>query len=112
MNTQTALEVAIIAAVRATRDQLAQVETIHAFELEITASGRVHDGSVLVKFSVAPNEYGSAAVQANDLQSAIDELLHRHGWEKRHAPLEITFATSEPGQCSEQENACEQEEGA
>lgn len=52
-------------------------------------SGRTH-GDLEISFEVSDQSWGGE-VTGNSIQAIIDELLRRHGWNKRHAPTAIGY---------------------
>ncbi|KKL77591.1 hypothetical protein LCGC14_2033370 [marine sediment metagenome] len=68
--------------------QLSVLTQLSEFQVEITIKGRVHDGDLKFKYSVGP-EYGPK-VTGNNLDTAVEEFMRRQGWEKDHAPLQIS----------------------
>lgn len=70
--------------------QLAHAEAGSEFQLTITASGRIHDGDLKIEYGLANNTYGLQVVTGNRLDPTVEELIRREGWDKSHAPLQIS----------------------
>jgi len=60
------------------------------FYFIITASGRILDGELLLKYSLQRNSYEYNPVAGNSPNAVTDEFLRRAGWEKINAPLAIS----------------------
>ena len=52
-------------------------------------SGRTH-GDLEISFEMSDQSWGGE-VKACSIQAIMDELLRRHGWNKRHAPTAIGY---------------------
>lgn len=91
MNT-TKFEQAVIAEIKRIREILQENDSISNFTFEITASGRVRDGDVKIKFGCG--EYG-ASVTANSVEAVINEFQRRTGFEKRHSGLCLPNVTTD-----------------
>lgn len=73
------------------RNRLKDVEEISEFSVKIEASGRVHDGEVKLSFAIAPNSYGYNEVKGRELNAVLEEMMRRHGWQKKNDPLAIAY---------------------
>lgn len=73
------------------RTELLKAEDLSSFSFTITASGRLHDGEVKLKFALAESTYGEGRVEGDSIQPVLDELLRRHGWEKIHSPKALAY---------------------
>ncbi len=73
------------------RQELQKCDDLSSFNLTITASGRLHDGTVKLKFSLAPDDYGYGGVEGDSINPVLEELLRRHGWEKVHSPKALAY---------------------
>jgi hypothetical protein len=84
-NTLAELESAVRAAVLDVRARLTECEDLPNFELTITASGRVHEGTIEVSYNLE-GRYNDV-VKGGRLTPVLDEFSRRHGWQRANAPL-------------------------
>lgn len=73
------------------RNKLKNIDEISEFMLEIVASGRVNDGDVKLSFKLSPNTWGGNQVTGRELRAVEEEMLRRHGWQKKNDPLAIAY---------------------
>lgn len=73
------------------RNKLKAVDEISEFQLIIEASGRVNDGEVKLAFKLSPNTWGGSTVTGRELRAVEEEMLRRHGWQKKNDPLAIAY---------------------
>ena len=96
----TTLDAALAAIAVKLRDRFAEQDQ-NRFDLKIELSGKAHGSEpAQLTYSISDSEYGDR-VRGNDLHAAITELFRRKGWNKQHAPAQITFA----GQLTNDEEA-------
>ncbi len=78
--------------IRRTRMELQKIETVAELHLQITASGRLHDGDINLKFKLQDSEYDTInCVVGDTLSAVIEEYMRRHGWGKVHNPKAIGY---------------------
>lgn len=62
------------------------------FHVRIEAGGRVHSGDLKISYEICKNQFfNSESVKAGKLMDAFEEFCRRHGWEKRHQPVQISY---------------------
>jgi len=84
-------------AVKVLREELRSANIGSYFTFELSAKGRVQDGDVKISVVLHNNEYGSDSVNiaGDSIEAVSEEFMRRHGWQKRHAPLALSYQ-SEP----------------
>lgn len=80
------LHPAVVNAVVAVRQRLADANIGSTFRLDIEVSGRIEGGEVKVTYRLG-DTYGSNNPAGARLAPVVDEFLRRHGWNKVNAPL-------------------------
>lgn len=90
MNIEDALKTAAVS----TREQLQLIESISEFTLEISISGRTHDGDLKIEFELKGGWADRSPVKGGRLDAVVKEFLRRNGWDSTHAPLCLSFAPS------------------
>lgn len=85
-----------ILAVEHIRERLG-AEDIGAFQLELACSGRTmtDQSECKIEYRLAPSAYGGGTVVGNSLEAVIEEVIRRHHWEHRNAPLALPPARNE-----------------
>jgi len=77
------------------RDELKKIEEISNLDFEITADGRLHDGSINIKFKLGSSYSIGGMVEGGRLDAVLTEYMRRFGWDVRNKPLELTFTGEE-----------------
>jgi hypothetical protein len=81
------LEAQFIRTAQAIREHIASFDTISSFSFELSANGRTQSGDLKVEFTVAPNDWSGSKVVSNSIESAVNEMLRREGFDLTHKPL-------------------------
>jgi hypothetical protein len=82
--------VAFAPAINDIRRAMADANIPAKFEIMLTASGRVNDGEVKIEWSVSAGGFDNwQGAKGDSLSACVAEVLHRHGWQARHAPVRI-----------------------
>ena len=76
--------------VKRIRNKLAMDESLSEFCFEITASGRVHEGTVKLAFAIGSSTYNTS-LDGDDADEVIEEFMRRRGWKARHAPKALAY---------------------
>lgn len=81
------LEQAVLDVAQEIRNELAD-NNLHHMAFDIQVRGPVH-GELRVSYNIG--QHVAATVEADGVQVMLDEYLHRHGFEKRHNNLRLTY---------------------
>lgn len=86
------LEDALKSAAVSTREKLALIESISEMNLEISITGRVHDGELKIEFKLSGGWQNDSRAKGGSLDAVVKEFLRRNGWDMTNAPLCLSFA--------------------
>lgn len=100
-NEYLSCEEAFKAAIKIIRQELADRNIGSSFRFAIEASGRVQDGEVKVAFKLDSLFYPTQDVTGDSILAVLEEYLHRHGWNVRHAPLTLDYTPVQSGETPE-----------
>jgi hypothetical protein len=85
------LHSAFVAAIEDIRAKFADAD-IGRFEFRVVSSGRTMTDEAEVKIEYVCCANYEADVHGNCLENVVEEVLRRHGWDDRNAPLALPHA--------------------
>lgn len=62
--------------------------------IDIAITGNT-TGDIKIQFEVKKEQYTNEVVRGYDLETAVDELIRRHHWNRRNKPDQLTYAGSD-----------------
>ena len=77
--------------VKQVQQRLRDADIGSEFVLTIEARGRVQEGNVKISYELDRGYYDAAKSTGYALAPVVDEFLRRFGWNKRNAPLAISY---------------------
>jgi hypothetical protein len=81
-------------AINDVRRKMADADIGSAFTIELKASGRINDGDVKIEWNVSAGGWDNRQeAKGASLSACVAEVLRRHGWQERHAPVCIGYDT-------------------
>lgn len=83
----TKFEEALVSEIQRIREIVKNNTDWTDFELGVTVSGRSHSGELDILFTCG----GYPRVEANSFDAAVQEYMHRKGFDKRNRPLSLSY---------------------
>jgi len=85
---------AFAVAINDVRRKMADANVGSQFTIKLTASGRINDGDAKIEWFVDVGNWENAqSAKGASLSACVAEVLRRHGWQDRHAPVCIGYDT-------------------
>jgi hypothetical protein len=88
--TDQELHDALLAATAGLRDKLSDANIGSHFNLTIEIKGRLNSSEPAMVAYRLNESLWQGGPEGNRLGPVADELIRRHGWSKRHSPLQLT----------------------